>query len=89
MAVVHATWKIAPYGTILRAFNIKYISRASVKGHVLTDLVVEIAEPSLDEMTKAQHIDGKLVDTISLRGILCLEWYMLMALQIKGDPKWG
>ena len=87
--MAHATWRIAPYGTILGAFNIKYISRASVKGQVFTNLVAEIVEPSSDEMTKAQHIDGKLVDTVSLRGILCPEWYMLMALQIKGDSKWG
>ena len=51
-------------------------------------MVAEIAEPSSGEMTEAQHIDGRLVDTASLRGILCPEWYMLMALQIKGDPKW-
>ena len=87
MVVAHATQRIAPYGTILGAFNIKYISRASVKGQVLMNLVVETAEPSSNEMTEAQHIDGKLVDMVSLRGILCLEWYMLMALQIKGDPK--
>ena len=89
MAVVHAMRRISPCGTILGAFNVKYISRASVKGQVFTDLVAEIAEPSLDEMIEAQHMDGKLVDTVSLRGILCPEWYMLMALQIKGDPKCG
>ena len=69
------------------AFNIKYISRAFVKGQVLTNLVVEIVEPSSDEMTEAQHMDGKSVGTVLLRRILCPEWYMLMALQIKGDPK--
>ena len=58
-------------------------------GQVLTDLVVEIAELSPIEMTEAQHIGGKLVDTTSLRVILYPEWYMLMALQIKGDLKWG
>ena len=83
LAVTHTTWRIAPYETILGAFNIKYISHASVKGQVLTDLVAETAEPSLDEMTETQHIDGKLVNTVSLRGILCPEWYMLMALQSK------
>ena len=83
MAVAHAMQRIAPCGTILGAFNIKYISRAFVKGQVLTDLVVEIAELSSNEMTEAQHMDGKLVDTVSLHGIFCLEWYMLMALQIK------
>ena len=89
MAVAHATRRIAPWRTILGAFNIQYISRASVKGQVLMDLVAEIVEPSSDEMTEAQHIDGKLVDMVLLRGILCPKWYMLMALQIKGDPKWG
>ena len=89
MAVAHATQRIAPCKTILGAFNIKYISRASVKGQVLTDLVAEITEPSSDEMKEAQHIEGKLVDTVSLCWILYREWYMLMALQIKGDPKWG
>ena len=89
MGVAHAMRRIAPCGTILEAFNIKYISRAFVKGQVLMDLVAETAEPSSDEMTEAQHIDGKLVNTVLLHGILCLEWYMLMALQIKGDPKWG
>ena len=77
LAVAHATRRITPCGPILGAFNIKYISRASVKGQVLTDLVAEITEPSSDEMTEAQHINGKLVDTVSLRGILCPEWYML------------
>ena len=77
MAVAHATQRIALCETILGAFNIKYISCASVKGQVLTDLVAEITEPSSDEMTEAQHIDGKLVDTVSLRWILYPEWYML------------
>ena len=89
MAEAHATQRIAPYGTILGAFNIKYISRASVKGQVLTDLTAETAKPLLDEMIKAQHVDGKLVGTVLLHGILCPEWCMLIALQIKDDPKWG
>ena len=55
LAMAHATQRIASYGTILGAFNIKYISHASVKGQVLTDLTVETAKPLLDEMTKAQH----------------------------------
>ena len=81
--MAHATQRIASYGTILGAFNIKYISRAPVKGQVLTDLVAEIVESSPVEMTEAQHIDGKLVDTVLLHGILCPELYMLLALQIE------
>ena len=61
MAMAYATGRIAPWGTILGAFNIKYIPRTSVKSQVLTDLVAEIAEPPSNEMTEAQHMDGKLV----------------------------
>ena len=53
------------------------------------DLMAEIIEPPSDEMTKAQHTDGKSVGTVSLHRTLCLGGYMLMVLQIKGDPKWG
>ena len=83
MAVTHAMQKIAPYGTILGAFSIKYISRASVMGQVLTDQMTDIAEPSPVEMTEAQYVDEKLVGTVSLHGILCQERRMLIALQIK------
>ena len=89
MAMAHATWRIAPCRTILGAFNIKYIPRASAKGQVLTNLVAEVIEPSLDEMTEAQHMDGKSVGTVLLHRILYPKWYMLMALQIKDDSKWG
>ena len=89
LAVAHATQRIAPYRTILGAFNIKYVSHASVKGQVLMDLAAETTEPLLGELIEAQHVDGKLVGTVSLHGILCPKWCMLTALQIKDDPKWG
>ena len=38
------TGRIAKWGTILGAFDIKYIPRTSVKGQVLVDLVAEFAE---------------------------------------------
>ena len=38
------TGRIAKWGTILRAFDIKYMPRTSIKGQVLTDLVAEFAE---------------------------------------------
>ena len=62
--MTHATWRIALWGTILGAFNIKYIARTSVKGQVLTDLVAEIAQPLSDEMTEAQHMDVKSVGMV-------------------------
>ena len=53
LAMVHAMHKIALYGTILGAFNIKYISRAPIMGQVLMDLVADIAKPPPVEMTEA------------------------------------
>ena len=38
------TERIAKWGTILGAFDIKYMPRTSVKGQVFADLVVEFAE---------------------------------------------
>ena len=45
------TGRIAKWGTILRAFDIKYMPRTSVKGQILADLVAEFAEPALEEMS--------------------------------------
>ena len=44
--------KIAKWGTILGAFDIKYMPRTSVKGQVLVDLVVDFAKPSLEEVAE-------------------------------------
>ena len=38
------TGRIAKWGTILGAFDIKYMPRTSIKGQVLADLVAEFAE---------------------------------------------
>ena len=38
------TRKIAKWGTILGAFDIKYMPHTSIKGQVLADLVAEFAE---------------------------------------------
>ena len=62
---VDYTGRIDKWGTILGAFDIRYMPRTSVKGQVLTNLVVEFAEPSLEEVMETRDIDGKLVGTIS------------------------
>ena len=87
--MAHVTRRIAPWETILGAFNIKYIPRTSVKGQVLTNLVAEIAKYLSEEMTEAQQMDGKSVGMVLPQRTLCPDGYMLMVLQIKGDPKWG
>ena len=59
--------KIAKWGTVLGAFDIKYMPRTSVKGQVLADLVAEFTEPSLEETSTTQNMNGKSVGTISLQ----------------------
>ena len=59
------TEKIAKWGTILGAFDIKYMPRTSIKGQVLADLVAEFAECP-EEIDVEQHGMGeKLVGLIS------------------------
>jgi len=54
-------------GTILRAFDIKYMPRTSIKGQVLTNLVVEFAESSLEEEVGKPNMDGKSIGVVSLQ----------------------
>ena len=59
------TGRIAKWGTILRAFDIKYMPRTSVKGQVLADLVAEFTELGVDELLANRNKNEKLVDIIS------------------------
>ena len=44
------TRRIAKWGTVLEAFDIKYMPRTSVKGQVLADLMAEFVKPPLKEV---------------------------------------
>ena len=68
--------RIAKWGTVLGAFDIKYMPRTSIKGQVLADLVVEFIEPPLEEVAATQNIDGKSVGTISLQEPLFWKVYV-------------
>ena len=59
------TGRIAKWGTILGAFDIKYMPRTSIKGQVPADLVVEFTEPKIEESPSVGNMDEKLVGTIS------------------------
>ena len=59
------TGRIAKWGTILGAFNIKYMPRTSVKGQVLADLVAKFTEPEIKELPSNGNMDENLVGTIS------------------------
>jgi len=62
------TGRIAKWGTILGAFDIKYMPRTSVKGQVLADLVAEFAECPEEVSRNQNHMDEKSVGTISASG---------------------
>ena len=59
------TERIAKWGTILGAFDIKYMPQISIKGQVLTDLVVEFAELPEEIEIKRYGMDEKSVGLIS------------------------
>ena len=59
------TRRIAKWGTLLGAFDIKYMPRTSVKGQVLTDLVAEFAELPKEVEVKQYGMDEKSVGLIS------------------------
>ena len=59
--------RIAKWGTILGAFDIKYMPRTSIKGQVLADLVAEFVKASLEENGERPSMDGKSVGMISLQ----------------------
>ena len=61
------TGRIAIWNALLGAFDIKYMLRSSVKGQVLTNLVVEFVEPSVETVTQRENMDGKSVGIISAR----------------------
>ena len=70
------TWRIAKWGTILRAFVIKYMPRNSIKGQVLADLVAEFAECP-EEIDVGNHNMGeRSVGLISVQCLMSWELYM-------------
>ncbi|XP_075658610.1 uncharacterized protein LOC142628384 [Castanea sativa] len=77
--------RIAKWGTILGAFNIKYMPRTFMKGQVLTDLVAEFAEPSLEENVKGLAMDEKSVGMISCKEPLIWRVYVDGAANQRGS----
>ena len=59
------TRRVAKWGTILEAFDIKYIPCTSIKGQILANLVAEFTEPPIEELESTENMDEKLVGTIS------------------------
>ena len=73
---VDYTGRVAKWGTILGAFNIKYMPCTSIKGQILTDLVAELTEPPIEDLESAENLDEKLVGTISQYHLPAWEVYV-------------
>ena len=61
------TGRIAKWGTILGAFDIKYMPRTSIKGQVLADLVVEFTECPEEMEGGSEKPDEGLIDMVSVQ----------------------
>ena len=73
-------------GTILGAFDIKYMPRTFVKSQVFANLVAEFAESPLEVEAKKQGMDEKSVGMISLQDPLSWRVYV-DGVAIRGDPE--
>ena len=79
------TGRVAKWGTILGAFDIKYMPRTSVKGQVLADLVAEFVE-CLEEVEMGDGaLDERLVCVVSIQGLPPWELYIDGAANQRGS----
>ena len=69
----------------LGAFDIKYMSRTSIKGQILTDLVAKFAKSPLEEEVGKQDMDGKSVGMVSLQEPLSWRVYVNGATNQRGS----
>ena len=82
---VDYTGRIAKWGTILGALDIKYMSRTSIKGQVFADLVAKFAETPLEDGVEKQNMNGKSVREISFQEPLSWKVYINGVAKHKGS----
>ena len=79
------TGRIAKWGTILGAFDIKYMPRTSIKGQVLIDLVAKFAECP-EEMDVENHNMGeRSVGVVSVQCLMPWELFVDGAANQRGS----
>ena len=79
------TGRVAKWGTILGAFDIKYMPHTSVKGQVLADLVAEFAE-CLEEVEMGNEASvERLVSVASIQSLPPWELYVDGAANQRGS----
>ena len=70
------TGRIAKWGTILGAFDIKYMLRTSIKEQVLVDLMDEFAECPKEMKGKSQKLDERSIGVTSVQCPMPWELYI-------------
>ena len=85
------TGRIAKWGTILGAFDIKYMPRTSIKGQVLADLVAEFAECPKEMEEENRKLDERSIGVISVQCPMPWELYVDGAVnqRTSEDQEWG
>ena len=73
---VDYTGRIAKWGTILGAFDIKYMPHTSIKGQVLVNLVSEFAECPEEMEGEHQKLDERSIGVISAQCPVPWELYV-------------
>ena len=79
------TGRIAKWGTILGAFDIKYMPRTSVKGQVLADLVVKFAKGSAENESNEHCMGEKSIGLIAAQEPMQWKVYVDGAANQKGS----
>ena len=79
------TGRIAKWGMILGAFDIKYMSRTSVKVQVLADLVIEFAKGPAKNESNEHRMGEKLVGLITAQEPVQWKVYVDGAANQKGS----
>ena len=79
------TGRIAKWGTILGAFDIKYMPRTSIKGQVLADLVAEFAKCPEEMEEENQKLDERSIIMISVQCPMPWELYVDGAANQRGS----
>ena len=61
------TGRIAKWGTILGAFDIKYMPRTTIKGQILADLITKFTESPIENEPNEHRMDSKSVGLIAMQ----------------------
>ena len=85
LRIADYTGRIAKWGTILGAFDIKYMPRTSVKGQILADLVVEFVEGPVENESNGHRMDEKSGGLIAAQEPLWWKVYVDGAANQKGS----